>query len=259
MQVIHQQTKDWIKEDKNNVFSFIVDELHSYRGTSGTEVALVIRNLLKRLELSPDSDQIRFLGTSASLDGEEGKEYLEQFFGVNRNSFEILKGNQLLPNLNIEQQRDTILKALDEDVDEINKEKILDNFSPRDILGQACLNLGKQDDERIIPSTINEIKNEIFGADKDIKLFNEFLKLVNIENVNDKPKPSFRSHMFLKQIQGIWACSNDRCSEVKEEYKYEGRNIGQLFERPSIKCSCGGQVLELLYCYTCGEHYLGGY
>ena len=164
---LFEQTKNWIKEDKNNVFSFIVDELHSYRGTAGTEVALVIRNLLNRLELSPNSDQIRFLGTSASLDGEEGKEYLEQFFGVDRNSFEILKGNQLLPNLDIEKQRDVILKALKDNVDEINKKKILDSFSPRDILGQACLNLGKQKDGRIIPSTINEIKNEIFGEHQD--------------------------------------------------------------------------------------------
>ena len=53
--------KGLVKEDKNNVFSFIVDELHSCRGTSGTEVALVIKNLLKRLELSPNSNQIRFL------------------------------------------------------------------------------------------------------------------------------------------------------------------------------------------------------
>jgi len=256
---LFEQTKNWIKEDKNNVFSFIVDELHSYRGTAGTEVALVIRNLLNRLDLSPESNQIRFLGTSASLDGEKGKEYLEQFFGVKRDTFEILKGNQLLPNIDIKKCRNILTKTLENNNNNQEKIALLKGFSPRDILGQACINTGIQDDGRIVPSTITEIKDEIFGQDKKIELFNRFLKLVDLENNTLEPKPSFRSHMFLKQIQGIWACSNIECSEVEEQYKYPDRNIGQLLERPAIKCKCGGQVLELLYCYSCGEHYLGGY
>jgi ATP-dependent helicase YprA (DUF1998 family) len=43
-----------------------VDELHTYRGTPGTEVAYLIRVLLDRLGLSPESPQLRIIASSAS-------------------------------------------------------------------------------------------------------------------------------------------------------------------------------------------------
>ncbi len=65
--------------------------------------------------------------------------------------------------------------------------------------------------------------------------------------------------MFLRQIQGMWACSNPACDQVPEIYQHGKRKIGRLFKTPALNCTCGGQVLELLYCYDCGEAYLGGY
>jgi DEAD/DEAH box helicase domain-containing protein len=91
---IFEQTRDWLRADKDATFTLVVDELHGYRGTQGTEVALVVRNLLDRLGLSPSSTQLRCIGTSASLEGEGGREYLEQFFGVDRSSFVILPGRE---------------------------------------------------------------------------------------------------------------------------------------------------------------------
>ena len=44
---------------------------------------MVIRNLLMRLGLEPDSPQLRVIGTSASLaEHDEGLRYLQEFFGV---------------------------------------------------------------------------------------------------------------------------------------------------------------------------------
>ncbi len=42
-------TRQWLADDPTRVFHLIVDELHSYRGTPGTEVAYLIRVLLARL------------------------------------------------------------------------------------------------------------------------------------------------------------------------------------------------------------------
>ena len=36
--------RNWLESNPDNQFHLIVDELHSYRGTQGTEVALVVRN-----------------------------------------------------------------------------------------------------------------------------------------------------------------------------------------------------------------------
>ena len=36
-------------------------------------------------------------------------------------------------------------------------------------------------------------------------------------------------------------------------------SVGRIFNQPEITCGCGGRVLELLYCQSCGEVLLGGY
>jgi len=63
-------TRQWLAADHSRVFHFIVDELHTYRGTPGTEVAYLIRVLLERLGLTPDSPQLRIIASSASLAGD---------------------------------------------------------------------------------------------------------------------------------------------------------------------------------------------
>ena len=64
---IFEDTKRWLAEDKSHVFHLVIDELHTYRGTAGTEVAYLIRVLLDRLGLTPDSPQVQFLASSASM------------------------------------------------------------------------------------------------------------------------------------------------------------------------------------------------
>ena len=90
------KTASWLASSEEHAFTLVIDELHSYRGTAGTEVALVIRNLLRRIGIDPASPQLRCIGTSASLDSSEGLEYLEQFFGVDRSTFRITSGQPRL-------------------------------------------------------------------------------------------------------------------------------------------------------------------
>jgi DEAD/DEAH box helicase domain-containing protein len=46
---VFQRTYDWLDQDHRRVFYLVVDELHSYRGTAGTEVGYLLRALLDRL------------------------------------------------------------------------------------------------------------------------------------------------------------------------------------------------------------------
>src|SRR5262249_10971191 len=64
---IFDLTSQWLAADRSRVFHLIVDELHTYRGTPGTEVAYLIRVLMERIGLSPDSSQLRIIPSSASL------------------------------------------------------------------------------------------------------------------------------------------------------------------------------------------------
>ena len=245
---IFQQTKEWLAQSEDNVFSLIVDELHGYRGTQGTEVALVVRNLLDRLGLSSDSPQLRCLGTSASLDGEEGKEYLEQFFGVDRKSFSVFAGDPLVSDEELPLDRDAYLKD----------PTIV--ASPRRTIGAACAT-SRAKDGRIVPSKLSDVASALFGDGDNNAAMDALFRAAEEEEheSHENPQPSFRSHMFVRQIKGMWACSNPQCDQIEDEFKFKKRSIGKLFKNPAHKCKCGGQVLELLYCYDCGEIYLGGH
>jgi ATP-dependent helicase YprA (DUF1998 family) len=73
---IFDQTRQWLQQDPSHIFHLVVDELHTYRGTPGTEVAYLIRVLLDRIGLAPDSDQLRIIASSASVaSGAAGLQY----------------------------------------------------------------------------------------------------------------------------------------------------------------------------------------
>ena len=90
------KTRAWLRSDPTNRFFLIVDELHSYRGTPGTEVAYILRLLLDRLGLSTDSDQLALLAMSASVDDTpKSRQFLREFFG--RDNFQIVSEDQEQP------------------------------------------------------------------------------------------------------------------------------------------------------------------
>lgn len=85
---IFEQTRRWIDSDPDAYFYLVMDELHLQRGTAGTEVCYLLRNLLHRLGLDKEGNRhkLRILASSASLpmEGalrEQSLEYLWGMFG----------------------------------------------------------------------------------------------------------------------------------------------------------------------------------
>ena len=95
---IFDETKLWLEENENNIFHLIIDELHLYRGTQGTEVAYLLKLVLNRLGLHPHHPQLRILASSASLEAgdEASKNFVCDFFGVSlehfNQKFKIIEG-----------------------------------------------------------------------------------------------------------------------------------------------------------------------
>lgn len=264
---IFDKTKAWLAKDKQHVFTLVVDELHGYRGTQGTEVALVVRNVLDRLGLTPSSPQLRCIGTSASLEGEGGREYLEQFFGVDRATFTIRPGNpssfhQALPITTavLEREAEAILGG-EESIARPAVARVVEAFSPRKALATACALAGKDENGIVRPAPLSLVKHAVLGDGASDEVFEALMAAAGLEERGpwENPNPTFRSHMFLRQVQGIWACSNPDCDQVESQFEDGVRPMGRLFKSPAMKCECGGQVLELLYCYDCGEAFLGGF
>jgi DEAD/DEAH box helicase domain-containing protein len=90
---IFERTRDWLQRE-GSVFHLVVDELHLYRGTEGTEVAYLLRLLLERLGLSPGHPKLRVLASSASLEPDDPASctFLSEFFGMNWSPTQIIQG-----------------------------------------------------------------------------------------------------------------------------------------------------------------------
>ncbi|MGC4936184.1 DEAD/DEAH box helicase [Gordonia sp. DT30] len=243
---IFAQTAAWLAQDSENVFTIVVDELHLYRGTQGSEVAMILRALLRRLGLATDSPQLRIIATSASLtDTGDGRTYLEEFFGVSPESFTIEPGQQI-----------PITSPNTVDADRLSVGSI-DTGDLTHAIAAACLD---EAEDRYRATSLDTVAQRLFPADADgkhIRAVFEQLATADLSVARTTPIP-IRAHVFVRVPRGVWACTNAECSGVSEHS--EDRQIGRLFSTPLGACSdCGARVLELLYCYECGDISLGGY
>jgi len=227
---IFAATKAWLESDIRNVFTLVVDELHMYRGTQGTEVAYLLRRLIHKLGLSNRPEQLSIIATSASLnDDAKGEEFLREFFATDKKfSF-----------ISTPPHKSPIVPG-----DEVSriKNKMFESMF---------------DSGRIRPRSFSSLANSIYSESEEP--LKELDLLISRLAEQDSPQIRFRAHLFFRTLQGIWACSNSSCPEVAPAYRNESRKVGKLFSRPNFSCECGCRILELLYCESCGDVFLGGY
>lgn len=282
-------TRQWLEADRSHIFHLIVDELHTYRGTPGTEVAYLIRVLLERLGLQPDSPQLRIIASSASVAGDDsGLDYLEAFFGRDRNRFRIVPGNMIatkpgavarvrnhaaaLCDLgqklrgasgNIQVAASTFHQAVgapsppENDPDRVLG-AALEHIDAPSALREVCAAPGTQIAR---PRTPVGIGFDLFPdlpdnerADATEGLLAGLCAGRNAERGAVLP---VRAHMFFRNLQGLWACTNPGCNAAPQ--RTSPSPVGSLHYAPTLTCTCGSRILELLYCEACGEVFVGGY
>lgn len=239
-------TRDWLAASPANVFTLVVDELHLYRGTQGSEVAMVVRNLLSRLGLTPGSPQLRCIATSASLEaGPSGSAYLEQFFGEPQAAFHVTAGSpRALPALAQMSRTDVMEGRLPPAVD---------------LAAQVAVACADPETGRTRATEVSVIAERMFGEpDPEEHAMRSVLEALAAQEKAGAGVP-LRAHQFVRTMRGMWACCNRECSGVRASSQV-GRRLGRLFDIPLLACtSCGARVLELLYCFSCGDVSLGGF
>ena len=288
---IFDQTRSWLSESPQHVFHLVVDELHTYRGTPGTEVAYLLRALLDRLGLAPSSDQLRIISSSASLEsGPKGLQYLEQFFGRDQNRFQVIGGSSYVipPNPGAQaslaphaaafenfghaaanagaaalpESTTTLLAAIGAPAAPpgTNSQEALASA-----LGHAdapdALRLASMSNEQIVPRSPQELAPLLFpdvAAQQAIDAVDGLLTaLSHARNAVGKAPLPMRVHLMLRNLQGLWVCVSPTCSQAQA--RTGPCPAGAMYYLPTLTCQCGSRILELLYCEPCGEIFFGGY
>ena len=270
---IFEATREWLEQDREeHVFQLVVDELHLYRGASGTEVGYLLRLLMDRLGLSPDSHQLQILASSASLDeDDQSYEFLGGMFGLNptqaKDRFHIEAGDSIYPQKRAEcklpdKVADACIKVQKETKSQVSVhlsqpgllEKIVSEQNMK-ILVQAFFDNQKQRYTSLQLSEMsakwfpNLLKEQQQAATQGLFLAlaqASILKLVNADLL-----PRMRFHWMAKNIDGLWAT-------VKLSSTDDKRNVGSLLPDPRLSYE-GKRILEVLYCECCGAQLLAGY
>jgi len=288
---IFDQTRAWLEESSDRVFHLVVDELHTYRGTPGTEVAYLLRALLDRLGLPPNSDQLRIISSSASLEsGTTGLQYLEQFFGRDRNRFRVIGGSSYIvpPNAaapgslsphaaafetfgqaiagsgsgGLPQASTALLEAIGASTSphgasvEENLNAALEHVQAPD-----ALRLGSTSNQQVVPLSPQSLAPVLFPGAPAQQAFNAvdglLTALSHARTTSGLAPLPMRVHLLLRNLQGLWVCTSPACSQAPA--RAAQCPAGSLHYVPTLTCQCGSRVLELLYCEPCGEVYFGGY
>ncbi|MFG1768318.1 DEAD/DEAH box helicase [Nocardia salmonicida] len=251
---IFDQTRNWLESSKDHVFSLVVDELHMYRGTQGTEVAYLLRKLIDRLGLSTDSDQLSVIATSASMDPQNpvDRKFLSDFFGRSADRFSVLAGER------VRTQGRTDLMPWADIIDQGTG--ALPPLSDRHAALQAAFRASDEDDS-LRAKPLTNVSAKLFPGLATDKALNSTDTLISRLDGESDVGSRFRLHLFFRNVTGIWACADRNCSEVQPRFTESPaiRLVGKLYSRPRYVCECGARVLELLYCDTCGEVFLGGF
>ncbi|MDO4822615.1 MAG: DEAD/DEAH box helicase [Bacteroidales bacterium] len=300
-----EDTKRWLAAEdlpegereeakKNRVFHIIVDELHLYRGTAGSEVACLLRMLYNAIGLEPVVDdgyghkvpnpQIKILASSASLGDEtETQKYMEEFFGIystieGETVFNVQAGsNYTGENKGIAidytsfsefNHENFVAIELDQDyaddVAEIRKAKVLNFIKDKfncDTIDDFCQRYEEQmfkDFYDCLPSNTDESKRPIAQSQL-------------VESLFSGDKEAFRGFLIFRgYIDTIYKKHKLPRFRFHKFFKYVEGLWGELNpslsdDVPAVKNLSynskevgARKVLELLRCENCGQLFIGG-
>lgn len=246
-------TRAWLDASPEHRFTLVVDELHTYRGTAGTEVAYLLRSLKQRLGLSDRPDQLRVLAASASIDAERDQQYLEEFFGVDAASFEFVSGSLAMPDSTPVHSAADVAAITAAEGAEAGTIARQDNLI--DTLRRAFLD---EDGEKTVARSLSDLAERVFPNAGPAEAEPALTKVLSALAASPQDgDPKLRAHYFFRNVPGVWACSDPNCSAAPETD--EPRPVGRLYSEPTTRCICSARVLELLYCQNCGDVLLGGF
>lgn len=286
---IFDKTKDWLAGDKSRsdssiaperVFHLVIDELHLYRGTAGTEVAYLLRILIERLGLTPASPQLRILASSASLEAnkDETWRFLGNFFGLSeqeaRQQFQVIAGRKTSDGMQISDTRlssDSSILSLevgkmirdgihfdpDEQTGIINR--ILEDKNLAQSLIQAC-KIDLNDEPRSV--RLSAFQKKLFTSlppeDEPLALLGLLRVLAEADQNKFKLLPRFRFHWMARAIEGVYASTNRRTADGHEADNE--RTVGKLYSTGgTLEDDQGDRILEVLYCDCCGTLLFAGH
>ncbi|MBE9053240.1 DEAD/DEAH box helicase [Nostocales cyanobacterium LEGE 11386] len=244
-----------------NLKFLVLDELHTYRGRQGADVAILIRKLRQR---SKSNDELLCIGTSATMSTEGSREQRRQvvadvaskLFGVeikaNNVIYETLERSIKLAEPSIEELRQSIQAGLPPESEQTPEE-----FQKHPLAAWIEMNFGLEDKQghlvRRQPITLQEGAEKLASkCNNSVNTDTETLKRYYEKYLNilkqmflwgSKTKGlAFRLHQFISQGGSVYAT-------------IENRNKRLLTLEGQYKTTEDRLLYPLVFCRECGQDY----
>lgn len=289
-QKIWDNTREWLASSDENKLLFVIDEAHMYRGSSGGEVALLIRRLFHKLGIG--RDRVQFILTTASMPNRNQQDIdsvmrfaneltasdIETHFCYLTGEREVIDGQ-----LKYDIPADLLLcsdPSRFEDKDDIKLSALLsfwcqlEGFDKNINSLEAICNWMYENLVYYRPFhelirycrgnavSLGELSAGIFPdlcQENALKAVSVLLAIAPLAK-NAKGSVLFpaRMHMLFKGISGVYACANAECSCSHSE---EGLTLGEIYlSDGNLICPrCGSVVYELYNDRRCGALFFKGY
>lgn len=287
---IWNDTRKWLNSDLQNKLLFVIDEAHMYKGSSGGEVALLIRRLFHKLGIS--RQRVQFILTTASMPGRDEKDRLavrqfaqELTAADEPTNFRFLSGTlekidgKMKYNIPIEsflscsvsefegteEQRLTALNLFWKNALGISGsfsttaevyKWMYDNlafYRPFYEMIRQC---------RGTAVSLQELAKSIFPGtpiEQALMAVSVLLAIIPLAR-NEKGAVLFpaRMHMLFRGIKGVYACANADCPHSHTD---GALTLGDIFltDRNLVCPYCGSAVYELYNDRRCGALFYKGY
>jgi DEAD/DEAH box helicase domain-containing protein len=284
-QSIWEKTAMWLQQE-GTVFHVVLDELHLYRGSAGTEIAYTISALLERLGIADKPEKVRFLASSASLDTnnalDEVKSFIGGFFNVSAasvlNQFHLEEGKTICPqegnDLALEKIKNLFAK-LSREENPVLEDTVLKEICDSSFISDLCDWYRSNNGARNRPCSIEELARYLLQkfaltSNTDQEVCNIYSARPNLNSdeyhvlngfflfrdLIDRKKlahniPRIRMHMFYNNFEGLWGSTKVGANNTVE--------YGRLFSHPKKIDQDGSKVYPLFYCEKCETSFIGGY
>jgi len=251
--LVRSEDQPILEKSKGKLKWILLDEAHTYTGSSAAELSLQLRRVLDAFGVT--IDQVNFAVTSATIGDEKDpatelklKTFVSQLTGKPVDGIVVIDGKRIVPEMEETRANEAIARFNERfgtkisfsDIERLRKK--LNNspvLSAREIV--------KPIDSAISKDTIKSL--EVIDALAD--------KVDGLNKADGKPAALLpcRAHFFIRSISGIYACVNPECTR----HKKTRIGIGNLTTYQNTDCPvCKSRMLELATCPSCGGAIVAG-
>lgn len=254
-----------ISRQQKSLRWIVLDEAHTYVGSQAAELSLLLRRVVQAF--GRQSEQIRFVATSATIAGADAEErlkrYLADLAGIPIDQVEVIGGSRFWPDLAFDSPGKNIALPTISDIEpeaEVSPARFealsQSNIARR--LRHAVISSAKSLD---LNDLVAEVADQLQGHSR-IERQQEVLDWLDTmtgTHLADKQPPflKLRVHLFQRMLHGLWACVDPRCSAKSSHL--QDWPFGNAYVTQRARCECHAPVYELGFCDDCKKapHLLG--